>query len=65
MLGLSVFKYKSETDAKLCEAQAIIKINDNLFLLCDKLFGVFINANGKRIKSAETMKWPLALKGIG
>ncbi|XP_065212343.1 citron Rho-interacting kinase-like isoform X2 [Planococcus citri] len=61
---LKVFKCSTELGSKLCEPEAIVKINTDLYLVCDKLFGIFIDADGKRIKYAETIKWPLPLKRI-
>lgn len=61
---LNLFKCVYDSTLKLCEPEAVIKISADLYLMCDKLFGIFVNGEGKRIKSAETLKWPLPLKHI-
>lgn len=62
---LNLFKCGNDITSKLCKPEAITKISANLYLICDKLFGIFVDAEGKRIKSADTMKWPLELRKIG
>lgn len=64
-LELKLFKCTTEMGSKMCEPEAIIKINTDLYLVCDKFFGIFIDSDGKRLKYSEIIKWPLPLNKIG
>lgn len=52
-------------ERKQCPPGTIVKIKRELYLICDKLFGTFINAEGKRLKSTEMLAWPLPPHKIG
>lgn len=55
----------SDAERKQCLPETIVKITRELYLVCDKLFGAFVNAEGKRLKSTEMLAWPLPPHKIG
>lgn len=58
--GLEVFKRCPDGDTKCRQSlKAIVKITRELYLVCNQLFGVFVNADGRRTKNSEMLKWPL------
>jgi hypothetical protein len=57
---LEVFKRCPDGDTKCRQSlKAIVKITRELYLVCNQLFGVFVNADGRRTRNSEMLKWPL------